>query len=53
MTTKTQVKKIKSKYICARCGKPLFTSGADGSTRWIHSSHTGSRYCWPGEGCNR
>lgn len=32
-------------YHCAICGRKLKQD------RWVYSSHTGSRYCWPSEGC--
>jgi hypothetical protein len=34
-------------YRCARCDRELEPE------RWVYSHHTGARYCWPGEGCNR
>jgi hypothetical protein len=34
-------------YRCARCDRELAPE------RWVYSHHTGARYCWPGEGCNR
>ena len=35
------------KYQCATCGRRLKVG------RWVYSKHTGSRYCWPGEGCQK
>lgn len=32
-------------YRCNACGRQL------PHQRWVYSRHTGSRYCWPGEGC--
>jgi hypothetical protein len=42
-----KVDKGKRVYTCDRCGRKLKPE------RWIYSSHTGKRYCWPGAGCNR
>ena len=34
-------------YRCASCRRRLRQD------RWIFSSHTRNRYCWPGEGCQK
>ena len=34
-------------YYCDRCGRKLKPE------RWVFSSHTRKRYCWPGTGCLR
>lgn len=46
MQTKTSTK-TKREYRCGQCGRRLKAE------RWVYSRHTGSRYCWPGEGCAR
>lgn len=38
-------KKPARTYRCAYCSRELKNE------RWVYSSHTGSRYCTPGEGC--
>lgn len=39
-------------YRCDRCDRPL-RHHTDGRARWIYSPHTGARYCYPGDGCNK
>jgi len=34
-------------YLCAKCQRRLKRE------RWIYNQHTGARYCWPGDGCNK
>lgn len=41
---KTKTKRV---YTCSCCGRRLKQD------RWVWSQFTRSRYCWPGEGCNR
>jgi DNA-directed RNA polymerase subunit RPC12/RpoP len=40
-------RKQKVLYHCSRCSRRLRPQ------RWVYSHFTGSRYCWPGEGCHR
>ena len=37
----------KSKHRCGRCNRRLRQD------HWVYSTHTGKRYCWPGEGCHK
>lgn len=37
--------KTSTTYHCAKCGRRLKHD------HWVYSKHTGSRYCWPGQGC--
>lgn len=46
VTTATRPR-VYTRYLCARCGRRLKRE------HFVYSSHTGLRYCWPGEGCNR
>ncbi len=34
-------------YRCERCNRKLKAG------HWIYSTFTKTRYCWPGEGCQR
>jgi len=34
-------------YRCGMCNRRLKLN------RWVYSTHTKGRYCWPGEGCQR
>ena len=46
-----------SKHMCVICERTLdFTWDEEAeqfNKHWIESGHTGNRYCWPGEGCDR
>jgi len=41
----TKAKAATRTYRCGQCGRKLKQE------HWIYSGHTGSRYCYPGEGC--
>lgn len=45
--TTTTARTPKRTYACGCCGRKLKTD------RYVYSSYTGNRYCWPGEGCAR
>ena len=56
------MKRTPQTYPCGVCGRRLkskLTSpdaeGKGGGVQvgWIRSSHTGARYCYPGEGCDK
>jgi hypothetical protein len=36
-----------SQYVCGVCRRRLKVD------RWVYSTHTGNRYCLPGEGCQK
>lgn len=36
-----------TKHRCVRCNRRLKRD------RFVRSTYTGNRYCWPGEGCHR
>jgi hypothetical protein len=40
-------KRKKSRFRCAVCRRYL------PQERWVYSSHTGNRFCYPGEGCQK
>lgn len=48
--------KMRSNFKCDRCGRTLpYGIDDDGNRfqKWIKSTFTGKRYCWPGEGCGK
>ena len=40
-------RKARRGHLCAKCGRQLKEG------RWVLSGHTGKRYCYPGEGCDK